>query len=42
VRLPATLLGRVEAPDELTAVKLAIEQFEINPADQWRLIVRPR
>jgi hypothetical protein len=42
IRLPAAFLGRVEASDEQTALKVAIEQFKIPPADQWRLIVRPR
>lgn len=41
VRLPATFLGRVEAPDERTALKLAIKQFDVRPIDEWRLIVRP-
>jgi hypothetical protein len=42
IRLPATFLGRVEAPDEQTARKLAIEQFDLRPVDEWRLILRPR
>ena len=41
VRLPATFLGRVKAPDEQAALKVAIEQFKISPGDQWRLVVRP-
>jgi hypothetical protein len=28
---PAILLGHVEAPDEGTAIKKAIDQFEIGP-----------
>jgi 1,2-phenylacetyl-CoA epoxidase PaaB subunit len=39
---PAALIGLVEAPDEQTALKVAIEQFKVRPVDQWRLIVRPR
>jgi hypothetical protein len=42
IRLPAAFLGLVEAPDEQTALKVAIEQFKIRPADEWRLVVRPR
>ena len=41
IRLPATFIGLVEAPDEQTALKVATEQFKISPADQWRLVVRP-
>ena len=39
-RLPAAFIGLVEAPDEQTALKVAIEQFKIRPADEWRLLVR--
>jgi len=39
-RLPAAFIGLVEAPDEQTALKVAIEQFNIPPADQWRLLIR--
>jgi hypothetical protein len=35
-------VGIVYAADEQTALELAIEQFNIRPVDQWRLIVRPR
>ena len=42
IQLPATFLGQVQAPDEQTALKLAIEQFDMRPVDEWRLIVRPR
>jgi hypothetical protein len=42
IRLPATFLGRVEAPDEQTALKLAIERFDLRPVDEWRLILRSR
>ena len=38
---PAAFVGYVDAPDKQTALKLAIEQFNIRPADQSRLIVRP-
>ena len=41
IRLPAAFIGLVEAPDEQTALKVAIEQFKISPGDQWRLVVRP-
>jgi hypothetical protein len=34
---PAALLGRVEAPDEESAIRKAIEEFEISPALQKRL-----
>ena len=40
IRLPATFIGLVEAPDEQTALKVAIEQFKISPGDQWRLVAR--
>jgi hypothetical protein len=39
---PAALLGRVEAPDEQTAIKKAIEEFEIAPALQKRLLAQRR
>lgn len=42
IQLPATYLGRVEASDEQTARKLAIQRFDIRPVDEWRLIIRPR
>jgi hypothetical protein len=35
---PARFIGRVDAPDEESAIKVAIEQFEIPPGDQERLI----
>jgi 1,2-phenylacetyl-CoA epoxidase PaaB subunit len=38
---PAAFVGIVEAPDKDTALKLAIQQFKVRPADQRRLIVRP-
>jgi hypothetical protein len=34
--------GHAEAPDEQTAIKKAIEQFEIGPALQNRLLARRR
>ena len=38
---PAQLIGRVEAPDEATAIKKAIEEFKItNPVMQRRLIAQ--
>jgi|HubBroStandDraft_6_1064221.scaffolds.fasta_scaffold921758_2 hypothetical protein len=38
---PAQLIGRVEAPDEATAIKKAIEEFKItNPVMQKRLIAQ--
>jgi hypothetical protein len=39
---PAALLGRVEAPDEETAIKNAIEEFNISPALQKRLLAQRR
>jgi hypothetical protein len=39
---PAALLGRVEAPDEETAIKKAIEEFEVSPALQKRLLAQRR
>ena len=35
---PAALLGPVEAPDEESAIRKAIEEFEIGPALQNRLL----
>ena len=35
---PAQFIGLVDAPDETSAIKTAIEQFEIPPGDQERLI----
>jgi hypothetical protein len=35
---PARFIGLVDAPDETSAIKAAIEQFKIPPADQERLI----
>jgi hypothetical protein len=40
---PAALLGHVEAPDEETAIKRAIEEFGItNPQMQKRLLAQRR
>jgi hypothetical protein len=39
---PAAFVGFVNAPDEATALKTAIKQFNIRREDQSQLIVRPR
>jgi hypothetical protein len=39
---PAVLLGQVEAPDEETAIKRAIEEFKISPTIQKRLLAQRR
>jgi hypothetical protein len=39
---PAAYLGHVEAPDEKAAIKRAIEEFEISPALQKRLLAQRR
>jgi hypothetical protein len=39
---PAVLLGQVEAPDEESAIKRAIEEFKISPAIQKRLFAQRR
>jgi hypothetical protein len=39
---PAALLGGVEAPDEHTAIKKAIDEFQIGPALQKRLLAQRR
>ena len=39
---PAALLGHVEAPDEESAIKRAIEEFKISPALQKRLLAQRR
>jgi hypothetical protein len=39
---PAKLLGNVEAPDEETAIKRAIEEFNVAPELQKRLLARRR
>jgi hypothetical protein len=41
IRERGKFLGHVEAPDAETAIKVAIEQFQItNPEQQRRLIAR--
>jgi hypothetical protein len=40
--VPAKLLGNVEAPDEETAIKRAIEEFHVAPELQKRLLARRR
>jgi hypothetical protein len=37
---PAKLLGHIEAPDEETAIKKAIEEFNVSPELQKRLLAR--
>jgi hypothetical protein len=38
---PATPLGTVEAPDEKTAIEIAIDEFEItDPGTQKKLIAQ--
>jgi hypothetical protein len=37
---PAALLGRVEAPDEETAISKAIDEFAVSPALQKRLLAQ--
>jgi hypothetical protein len=39
---PAALFGRVEAPDEETAIRKAIDEFGISPALQKRLLAQRR
>jgi hypothetical protein len=39
---PAVLLGHVEASDEESAIKRAIEEFKISPALQKRLLAQRR
>ena len=39
---PAKLLGDVEAPDEETAIKKAIDEFAIEPALHKRLLAQRR
>jgi len=39
---PAAFLGHVEAPDEEAAIKLAIQEFQIRPELQKRLLARRR
>jgi hypothetical protein len=35
--MPAQYLGTVEASDQATAMKRAIEKFKVPESDQWRL-----
>jgi hypothetical protein len=35
-------LGLVNAPDEATALKLAIKRFAVPPAHRDRLLIRPQ
>jgi hypothetical protein len=39
---PAAFVGLVRAPDEASALKTAIKQFNIRCEDQSRLLIRPR
>jgi hypothetical protein len=39
---PAKLLGNVEAPDEESAIKKAIEEFNVAPQLQKRLLAQRR
>jgi hypothetical protein len=39
---PAKLLGHVEAPDEESAIKRAIEEFNIAPELRGRLLAQRR
>ena len=39
---PAKLLGNVEAPNEESAIKRAIEEFSVAPELQKRLLARRR
>jgi hypothetical protein len=41
VRHKGQYLGRVEAPDEATAIKIAIEEFKVPEAQRTRLIAQP-
>jgi len=35
---PAAFIGLIDAPDESSAIKAAIKQFDVRPEDQKRLI----
>ncbi len=41
IRAKGQYLGRVEAPDEESAIKAAIEHFDIHEAHRDRLIAEP-
>ncbi len=38
IRAKSQYLGRVEAPDEQSAIKAAIDEFKVDPAHRSRLI----
>jgi hypothetical protein len=39
---PAAFIGTVDAPDETTAVKKAIEEFAITDAEQQKRLIAQR
>jgi hypothetical protein len=39
---PAAFIGLIDAPDETSAIKAAIKQFDVRPEDQKRLTAIPR
>jgi hypothetical protein len=41
LRAKGEYLGKVQAPDERAAMKVAIRAFGLRPADEHRLLVRP-
>jgi hypothetical protein len=41
VRAKGQFLGRVKAPDEATAIKIAVEEFNVPEAHRSRLIAQP-
>jgi 1,2-phenylacetyl-CoA epoxidase PaaB subunit len=38
---PAAFVGLVHAPDEKSALKVAIKELSIRPEDRDRLLIRP-
>lgn len=40
--LPTLLLGTVEAPDEKTALEIAVDEFEIDDPDQQKKLIAKR